>query len=383
MTTKKRTSSKQQKFKEPSRLLVGGLSITESYTKYTLEDILAYKQQGKSKPASFERELGVWKFFQNNTLILSLLSGFSIPALTAIWTKDISLEWVDGIQRENCLMGFLMNKIKIHCPKDKVFHGKFFKQLPKELQKRLLQYPIVVKEFLLDKDDPDYAEKRRLIRDYYIKINSKKFMSPLNNQEVRMALYEDSQFTKAVLTQNRKMKKFYKHNNIMKGNMTERSIDKEFTSELMVLVTEKPQSSGKKLDQFFDTWTKVYPKRKEAIAKLDHIVLSCIPKLLGKNNKLSDIGMDNLSHVYALIGWCANADEAGIETPGDSFNRLKSFMGDIKRVSKMVDNAKTDDEINEIINTNAGKYWKSIRDATRSKSNREKRIKSLGKAIIH
>ena len=363
-----------------SRLLIGGLQVMECYTIYHLEDILKIEQDGHAKPASFERKKGIWKFLQTQGIIFAILHRLSLPNLTAIITDATHLEWVDGLQREYDIINFLQNKTKIYYPQEKLVHGKLFKQLPKEIQKRILTYPIVIKEFLLDSDDPDYEEKRKLIRDFYIRINS--WSTPLNNAEKRVAQYEDSQFHKATKPQNRKMQKFYKQHDIMNVDQIQRSYDLELTAEFMVLVTEKAQSSGKKLDQFYEMWTKRYPKRKEAVAKLDHIVLRCVPKLLGKGNKLSDIDMNKFAHVYAVIGWCAYADEAGIEPPGDSFNRLKNFMEEVKGVSRMFDDA-TDSEQRMMLNTNAGKYWKTTKDATRSKSNREKRIKSLGKAIIH
>jgi len=362
-----------------SRLLIGGLQVMECYTLYSLGDILKIEQDGNAKPCSFERKKDIWRIIQKREIVLAILHRLSLPNLTAILTDEQNLEWVDGLQREYDIINFLQNKTKIYYPQEKLVHGKLFKQLPKEIQKRILTYPIVIKEFILNSDDPDYEEKRKLIRDFYIKINS--WSTPLNNAEKRVAQYEDSQFHKATIPQNRKMQKFYKQQNIMNDDQIKRSYDLELTAEFMVLVTEKAQSSGKKLDQFYEMWTKRYPKRKEAVAKLDHIVLRCVPKLLGKN-KLSDIGMDTFAHAYAVIGWCAYADEAGIEPPGDSFNRLKNFMAEVKRVSRMFDDA-TDSEQRMMLNTNAGKYWKTTKDATRSKSNREKRIKSLGKAIIH
>jgi hypothetical protein len=351
----------------------------ECYTLYSLEDILKIFQDGHSKPASFERKKGIWKFLQTQGIIFAILHRYSLPNLTAILTDETHLEWVDGLQREYDIINFLQNKTKIHYPKDKLIHGKYFRQLPKQIQKEVLAYRIVIKEFILNGDDPDYEEKRKLIRDFYIRINS--WSTPLNNAEKRVALFEDSQFHKATIPQNRKMQKFYKQHDIMNDDQIKRSYDLELTGEFMVLVTEKAQSSGKKLDQFYEMWTKRYPKRKEAVAKLDHIVLRCVPKLLGKGNKLSDIGMNSFAHVYGVIGWCAYADEAGIEPPGDSFKRLQNFMAEVKRVSKMFDEA-TDSEKGMMLNTNAGKYWKTTKDATRSKSNRENRIKSLGKAIM-
>lgn len=380
-TTSKKKIPKPNKMRlEQTRMIIGDLQVMESHTIYRLEELLKIVQDGNAKPASFERYPGIWRFPQTQGIIFAILHGHSLPNLTAMLTDELHLEWVDGLQRETDIINFLLNKTKIHHPKDKLIHGKLFKQLPKQIQKQILQYPIVIKEFVLDSNDPDYKEKRKLIRDYYIKINS--WSTPLNNAEKRVAIYEDSQFHKATIAQNRKMKKFYNYHNIMKGDMKKRSYDLELTGEFMVLVTEEAQSSGNKLSQFYEQWTKVYPKRKDAIAKLDHIVLRCIPKLLGKGNKLSDIGMDSFAHLYAIVGWCAFADRAGIEPPEDSFKRLQSFMLEVKRIGKMVDNAKSDSETETILNTNAGKYWKSVRDATRSKTNREKRIKSLGKAIM-
>lgn len=362
-----------------SRLLISELAMMESYTKLKIEDLMQFRKEKKAYPASFEREIDVWKLPQQKQFINWILNGYPLPNLTAINTDNAELEWVDGIQRESTIIQFVMNKIRIHSPKDKALHNKLFKQLPKHLQEKILKYPIVVKEFLLSKEDPDYEINRTAIREFYIAMNSKGV--PLNSQEVRMAIYEFSQFLKATKIQNKKMQPFYKFHKMMKGNMIQRSQDKELTGEFMVLVTEGANSSGKKLSQFHETWSKIYPKRKDAIAKLDHIILRCIPKLLGKN-KLSDIGMNTFADLYAIVGLCANLDQAGIETPSDSFTRLKNFKEEVKKVGKRIDDAKTSNEKTTMENTNAGKYWKSSRDATRSKTNREKRIKALGKALI-
>lgn len=362
-------------------MLVNGLQVPEAYSIYQIRDILQLDKLGKVKPASFERKIGAWKDLQKKELISSVLHRFSIPNLTAINSGDNSLEWVDGLQRWEDISDFLTNQMKITFPKDKLIHGKYFKYLPKQIQEQILNCPLVIKEFLLDENDQKYEERRNFIREYYIKQNSKTYNTTLNNAEIRTARYENSEFRKAVVSENRKMTKFYKTHNIMKGNMKERSYDEELTAELMVLVTEKAQSSGKKLDTYYEIFSKQYPKKKEAVAKLDHIILGCLPKILGKH-KLSEIQMNTFNHVYALVGWCINADEGGIEPPVDSFKRLDDFMKEVSSISSLVKKAKTDEEREKVFNTNAGQYWKTTQEGTRSKRNREIRIKCLGKAIM-
>ena len=380
-TTKTRTKTKTKRTLGTTRMLVSGLQVPESYTTYYLRDLLELEKQGKLQPASFERKPGAWKELQKNELIISVLTRFSIPNLTAINSGESYLEWVDGLQRWEDISEFLLNKRRIVSKEDKLIDGKFFKDLPKQIQQDTLDCPIVIKEFLLKEDDPFYEGKRKYIREYYIKQNSKKYNTPLNNAQIRAARYEDSEFHKAVLRQTKKMNKFYKEHDIMRGNMKERSLNQELTAELMVLATEKSQSSGRKLDTFYEIWQTQYPKRKEAPTKLDHIVLKCIPKILGRH-KLCDIHMNTFNSVYAIVGWCGILDEGGIEAPSDSYKRLESFMKEVGSIGKRVKNATTDQEKESIKNTNSGRYWSTTQEGTRSKRNREIRIKCLGKALM-
>lgn len=378
--TRTKTRTKTKRTLGTTRMLVSGLQVPESYTTYYMKDLLELEKQGKLQPASFERKEGVWRDQQKNELTISVLTRFSIPNLTAINSGEDHLEWVDGLQRWEDISEFLLNKRKV-VSKDKLIDGKFFKDFPKQIQKEILNCPLVIKEFLLKEDDPLYERKRKYIREYYIIQNSKKYNTSLNNAEIRAARYEDSEFHKAVLKQTKKMNKFYKEHDIMKGNMKERSFDQELTAELMVLTTEKSQSSGRKLDTFYEIWQTQYPKRKEASAKLDHIVLKCIPKILGRH-KLCDIHMNTFNSVYAIVGWCGILDEGGIEAPSDSYKRLESFMKEIGSIGKRLKNATTDQEKESIKNTNSGRYWSTTQEGTRSKRNREIRIKCLGKALM-
>lgn len=139
----------------------------------------------------FQRKSGIWKLQQKNRLIESLLLRIPLPVFYVSADENENLVIVDGLQRLTTLKDFIpfseeentskfiFNKKHLEFLKD--FEGKRFYQLPRAMQRRILETELV---FHIIQPNTPKAVTRTIFR----RLNTGGLS--LSAQEIRHALYQ-------------------------------------------------------------------------------------------------------------------------------------------------------------------------------------------------
>lgn len=149
---------------------------------------------------------------------------------------------IDGQQRINAILEFLEDKFCLEQPYKGPFVGKYFSELPRDIQDDFLSYNI------------DYNEVRAIsqeeIREIYSRVN--KYSFPLNHQELRRADYPGLFLT---LAEDLSVDEFWDEINLFSVANRRRLADVEYISELLVALIDGPQEKKEKLDDFYSQGT--------------------------------------------------------------------------------------------------------------------------------
>lgn len=129
----------------------------------------------------FQRE-EVWDNRQKSELIESVLMGIPLPIFYLNETKDGQLVVVDGRQRLTTFFSFLNNDFKLTKLRILPYlNGQFFEDLDEMLQANLEDFQLIAQ--VIKPPTPD-----RIKFDIFDRVN--RGGTPLNNQEMRNALYQ-------------------------------------------------------------------------------------------------------------------------------------------------------------------------------------------------
>jgi len=129
----------------------------------------------------FQREV-VWKKDQQSELIESVLMGIPLPIFYLNETKDGELVVVDGRQRLTTFFSFLNKEFKLKNLKVLIsLNGLVFNELEEKMQASLEDFQVIAQ--VIKPPTPD-----RIKFDIFDRVN--RGGTPLNNQEMRNALYQ-------------------------------------------------------------------------------------------------------------------------------------------------------------------------------------------------
>ena len=203
----------------------------------------------------FQRR-AVWSPQSKSYLINTILLGLPLPIFflrqnTDPKTKKTVREVVDGQQRLRAIFDFIDNGFQLRKAQNEEYGGRYFSELPPEVQSEFLSYELTV-NVLVDLDDKD-------VLDIFARLNS--YGVKLNNQELINAKYF-GYFKQLVYSLGFDFTKYWEINKLFTSANIMRMKEAEFVSELLVAMLEGIQDL-KSIDKFYAKYDEVFDNRLE------------------------------------------------------------------------------------------------------------------------
>ena len=235
-----------------------------------------FKKEALSLKPKYQRN-PIWSIGQKCFLIDSLISGCPLPQVYInVITKRLGknrstvYEVVDGQQRLRTIIEFMNGEWKLlsttakSYPVSKKYKhhiGKYYSQLPSDLQDQIWNYPLAVQELRGWTD--------RQIRSLFRRLNY--VVEKLNRQELRHSQYF-GEFVKVVeqLTQ----LEFWDNIGLFSRRDSQRMKDVEFISELYIVIVDGLQDQQKTIDKFYADYDVVYPKKSKHLSNFNQVIES-------------------------------------------------------------------------------------------------------------
>lgn len=222
----------------------------------------------------FQRR-AVWTPQSKSYLINTILLGLPLPLFflrqcTDPKTKKTIREAVDGQQRLRAIFDFIENGFPLRKAQNEIYGGKYFSELPPEIQSDFLSYELTV-NVLIDLDDKD-------VLDIFARLNS--YGVKLNTQELINAKYF-GYFKQLVYSLGFDFTKYWEVNKLFSSANIMRMKEAEFVSELLVVMIDGVQDV-KAIDKYYAQYDENFDSRNE-IRKRFEETMDYIANLYGGN----------------------------------------------------------------------------------------------------
>jgi len=225
-------------------------SIRELYDSYRRkETILSPKFQRRP----------VWEYKAKSYLIDSILSGFPIPRIFVRERTNLDMtacrEIIDGQQRLKTIFDFMNDGFKISKVHNKEYGGLCYSELPDEVKKDFLKYPISA-ILLIDLDD-------NAVFDIFARLNT--YSVKLNNQELLNSQFFGV-YKQLVYRLAQEYRTFWVESGVLSEKAISRMEDAKLVSELLSVIVE-----GKITSNSFEQCKKLYLKYDDVFDDADSI----------------------------------------------------------------------------------------------------------------
>ena len=247
---------------------------------YSINDFIEWNARKEITLSPKYQRRAVWSEKARSYLIDTIIRGFPIPKLFIrhdidMKTKKSMRELVDGQQRLRTILSYVDDGFKLLKVHNKEFGGKYFSELPQDIQKRILKYEISV-DVLNEASDNEILEMFARINTYTV---------TLNKQEILNSKYFGA-FKTIVYKLGYEFVQFWMSSGILTEKEVTRMSEALFASELTITILDGIQSRKtienyyKKYDDEFsqaDNIKKIFRANMDAISEIFSVNLKDSP----------------------------------------------------------------------------------------------------------
>ncbi len=225
---------------------------------YSINDFREWNERGEIElQPKFQRN-SVWSQSARSYLMDTIVRGKPFPKIFIRQnidprTRRTIREVVDGQQRLSTIYRYLDDDFTITKTHNSEFGGKYYSELPEEIQKGILNYELSV-DLLLDASDED-------VLDIFARLNS--YSVNLNQQELLHAKFF-GEFRQTVYDLSFEFLTFWQINEIFTDIQIVRMYEAELTSDLLIAMSEGIRSK-KNIPAFYRKYDKTFPNMARSI----------------------------------------------------------------------------------------------------------------------
>lgn len=224
----------------------------------TVEEIVSWNQTGELVLQPRFQRRDVWSDKARSYLIDTIVRGKPIPKLymrivSNPRSKRLVREIVDGQQRLKSVLLFLEDGFKISRTHNKDYGGIFFSEMDTDIQGDIRKY-----RFSIDALEEMADEE---VHDIFARLNT--YATTLNYQELRHAKWF-GEFRASAYSLAYEFMPFWQKNTIFTDKQILRMVEAEFTSEVLLAMTEGVSAGDKRvIDNAYKDYDDEFPKRKQ------------------------------------------------------------------------------------------------------------------------
>ncbi len=236
-----------------------GIMLDFNPREYSIRELYdSYRRKETILSPKFQRR-PVWEYKAKSYLIDSILSGFPIPRIFVRERTNLDMsacrEIIDGQQRLKTIFDFMNDGFRISKVHNKEYGGMCYSELPDEVKRDFLKYPISA-ILLIDLDD-------NAVFDIFARLNT--YSVKLNNQELLNSQYFGV-YKQLVYRLAQEYRTFWVESGILSEKAISRMDDAKLVSELLSVIVE-----GKITSNSLEQCKKIYHKYDDIFDEADTI----------------------------------------------------------------------------------------------------------------
>lgn len=338
-----------------------GIMLDFSPREYSIRELFdSYNRKETVISPKFQRR-PVWEYKAKSYLIDSIISGYPIPRIFIREKIDLNMtairEIVDGQQRLKTIFDFLNDGFKISKLHNKDYGDCYYSDLPEEIKRDFLKYPISA-VMLIDLDDATVFDIFARLNTYSVKLNSQEL---LNSQF--FGLYKQLIYKIAAEYRN-----FWIESKIFSEKNISRMEDAKLITELVsAIILGKIESNS------FEQNKKLYKKYDDSFDEYEIIeyrfkrTLDFFAKIYGENLSETNFNKTPLFYSTFLVLYhisyplplfrvecTVNIDE--------NISKIKTVLDEIQEViDTPVDELYNDEDINFVLSMKKNTTTPSVR----------------------
>ncbi len=233
---------------------------------YSINDFREWDEAGDQLILAprFQRR-NVWTDKARSYLMDTIIRGKPIPKIFLRQdinskTKKTVREVVDGQQRLRTIFSYLKDGLTISKVHHKEYGGKFFSQLPEDIQGSILKYELSV-DLLLDAPDATVLDIFARLNTYSVKLVKQELINSKYFGEFKQTVYD---LALEYLT-------FWQKNKILSDANILRMAEAELTSELIIAMSEGIRSK-KVIEASYKKYDDKFPNRSISIDRFRKVI---------------------------------------------------------------------------------------------------------------
>jgi hypothetical protein len=270
----------------------------------------------------FQRR-SVWSPQAKSYLIDTIIRDKPLPkiflrATTDPKTKTTTREVVDGQQRLRAILLYIKDGFTISKVHNEEYGGKYFSELPDEIQSDILKYEISV-DLLLDLDDRD-------VLDIFARLNT--YSVKLNKQELFNAKYFGN-FKQLVYKISSEFYKFWTENEIFSDTRIVRMAEAELATDLLIAIIDGMQSK-KSAEKYYQKYDEEFDGKDKIEAKFKSI-MDMIGNLFGDELKSTNFKRPPVFFGLFVSLYHLNYGIIGLDSPSrpltpNDYSKVKNVL---------------------------------------------------------
>ncbi len=233
---------------------------------YSISDFLSWEQKEELNIQPRFQRRDTWSPSAKSYLIDTIIKGFPIPKIFLreqinLEIKSTIREVVDGQQRLRAILDFISGNLEISRVHNRDLAGMSFDDLPEELKKEFLSYPIST-DLLVGFSDADVLNVFSRINSYTLTLNQQEklnaeFIGPFKQTIYFLALSHHE---------------FWVNNNILTDRNIARMYDAELVSEIVIGMVDGLQGGKAYIRKYYESYEIEFPYEDRIIIHFNKII---------------------------------------------------------------------------------------------------------------